>query len=636
MTWRHDDLQWLVEPPADFRALCNALDESADPTGASIAKLAGLRLNTDQLTRLSKTIERARLKKPKLSPLAPFHLALLGNGTTCLFTPTIPAAAARHGVLLKVTQAEYDQVTQEALDPSSMINACKPDAVLLALDYHGLPLTDGASPATASQAALDYVSMIREGLERGAGTPVIFQTISCPPLPLFGSLDAGVAGTLRRQIQDFNLGLHELAAKRGDYVLDIAGLAEMVGTQNWHDQIQWNLYKLPFAQTMVPIYVEHIGRLLGAIRGTARKCLVLDLDNTIWGGVIGDDGMEGIVLGQGSGMGEAFVEIQRTALALRERGIVLAVCSKNTDEIAREPFRNHPEMLLKEDHIAVFQANWTDKATNFEAIAQTLNIGLDALVFLDDNAVERKQVRDALPMVAIPELPPDPSLYARTLMNAGYFEAVSFSDEDRNRASYYQANAQRAALSSTARNLDEFLISLEMKIEFNPFDPVSLNRITQLINKTNQFNLTTRRYTQSEVESVMQSADILHFQIRLVDRFGDNGIIGIVIAPCKDSVCDIDTWLMSCRVLGRRVEEAIVEELVRCVRSRGIKTLVGRYIPTAKNALVRDHYQKLGFKRANENDDDQVWTLEITDYEQKELPFKVLKSQAAEFAFDCA
>jgi FkbH-like protein len=580
MSRRHEELRWLVDPPADFRAL------------------------------------------------APFHLALLGNGTTSLFTPAMPAAAARHGVVLKLTQAEFDQVTQEALDPSSLINTCKPDAVLLAMDYHGLPLADGASPGTATRAALDYVAMIREGLERGAGAPVIFQTVSCPPLPLFGALDGGIAGTLRRQISEFNLGLFELAAKRGDYVLDIASLAETVGTQNWHDDVQWNLYKLPFAQAMVPIYVEHVGRLLGAIRGTARKCLVLDLDNTIWGGVIGDDGMEGIVLGQGDGTGEAFLDVQRTALALRERGIVLAVSSKNTEEIALQPFRSHPEMLLKPDHIAVFQANWTDKATNLEVIAKALNIGLDALVLLDDNAAERQQVREALPMVAVPELPPDPSLYARTLMNAGYFEAVSFSDEDRNRASFYQANAQRAALSSSTRNLDEFLISLEMKIEFLAFDTVSLGRITQLVNKTNQFNLTTRRYTQSEIEAMMQSSDILTFQIRLVDRFGDNGIIGIVIARCSETVCDIDTWLMSCRVLGRRVEEAMTAELVRCIHSRGIKRLVGHYIPTAKNALVRDHYQKLDFSRAGGSDDDQLWVLESADHEQKTLPFKVLKSQA--------
>ncbi|WP_050630119.1 HAD-IIIC family phosphatase [Bradyrhizobium viridifuturi] len=364
MTFQLQELPWLEAPPADFKSLCNALDASDAPDGAEIVGLATKALNTDQLTRLSKTIERARTKTKALSPLRGFHLGLLGNGTTCLFAPALAAGAARHGVLLRVTQADYDQVAQEALDASSTINASKPDAVLLALDFHGLPFNGGGSPS--GQSALDYVGMIREGLERGAGVPVIFQTVACPPQPLFGSMDAQVSMSLRRQIQDFNDGLRELAAKRGDYILDVAALAESIGTQNWHNPVQWNLYKLPFAQTMVPIYVEYVGRLLGAIRGNARKCLVLDLDNTLWGGTIGDDGLEGIVLGQGDGVGEAFTEIQRTALQLRDRGVILAVSSKNTDEVARQPFREHPEMTLKLDHIAVFQANWSDKASNIE------------------------------------------------------------------------------------------------------------------------------------------------------------------------------------------------------------------------------------------------------------------------------
>jgi FkbH-like protein len=627
MTFRLEELPWLETPPADFRSLCNALDASDEPTGAEIAALAGKRLGTDQLTRLSKSIDRARAKKDKLAPLAGFHLALLGNGTTCLFAPTMAAAAARHGVLLQLTQADYDQVVQEALDPSSQINSCKPDAVLLALDFHGLPFTHGNGSGTANQSALEYVAMIREGLEKGAGAPVIFQTVSCPPQPLFGELDSLVPTSLRRQIQDFNAGLRELAAKRGDYIVDVAALAEAIGSQNWHDPVQWNLYKLPFAQTMVPIYVDHVARLVGAIRGNARKCLVLDLDNTVWGGVIGDDGLEGIVIGQGDGVGEAYTEVQQAALALRERGIILAVCSKNTDEVARQPFREHPEMLLKLDHIAVFQANWSDKATNIEAIAKTLNIGLDSLVLLDDNPIERSQVRKALPMVAVPELPADPSLYARTLLNAGYFEAVTFSEEDRQRAALYQANAQRAELSSKSRDMGEFLASLEMKIEFAPFDAIGIGRITQLINKTNQFNLTTRRYTRSEVENMSTSSDFVTFQIRLLDRFGDNGIISIVIARHKDASYEIDTWLMSCRVLGRRVEEAVIAELVRHSRANGVKILEGKYIPTAKNALVRDHYHKLGFARAGGADDNQIWRLDISGYEEPSLPFEFLRDK---------
>jgi FkbH-like protein len=627
MTWRIEDLPWLVEPPKDFRAVCGALDEIPQVRGVDVAHLAGMRLNANQLIRLSDSIRRAREKQADLSPLAALRLGLLGNGTTCLFAPALPAAAARHGVLLEVVQAEYDQVMQEALDPASTMNSCKPDAVLLALDFHGLPFSIGAPGGGGSSAARDYVASIRDGLARGAGAPIIFQTVVCPPAPIFGSLDARQAGTLRRQVLDFNEGLRQLAADHGDYMLDVASLAETVGSQNWQDPVQWNLYKLPFAQAMLPIYAEHVARLLGAIRGNSRKCLVLDLDNTVWGGVIGDDGMNGIVIGQGDPIGEAHLEVQKTALALHERGIILAICSKNTDEIARQPFRDHPEMLLKEEHIAVFQANWSDKASNLEAIARSLNIGLDSLVFLDDNAVERKQVRDALPMVAVPELPSDPSLYARALLNAGYFEAVSFSVEDSKRAEFYQADARRVELASKARNLDDFLVSLGMQLELGPFNSMSIERVTQLINKTNQFNLTTRRYTQSEVETMMEARDTLTLQIRLIDRFGDNGIIGIVIVRQNGDECEVDSWLMSCRVLGRRVEEAVMANLVQHATSRGIRSLIGRYIPTAKNSLVSEHYKKLGFHRAGGSDNDQLWRFNIVDYTAVDLPFEILTSK---------
>lgn len=387
--------------------------------------------------------------------------------------------------------------------------------------------------------------------------------------------------------------------------------------------MQWNLYKLPFSQSLVPVYVEHLGRLLGAIRGTSRKCLVLDLDNTLWGGVIGDDGLQGIVIGQGDGAGEAFLEVQRTALELRQRGIVLAVCSKNDEAVARQPFRDHPDMLLRKDHIAVFVANWRDKASNLEAIARQLNLGLDALVLLDDNPAERKQVRDALPSVAVPELPADPSLYSRVLLNAGYFETISFSEEDRQRSDQYQANAQRAGLSSGSRDMADFLASLDMTLEVGPFTALSLPRVTQLINKTNQFNLTTRRYTQAEVRDMMESTGVMTLQARLTDRFGDNGIISLVIARVEGSSCEIDTWLMSCRVLGRRVEEALMAEIVRRARDRSVTRIVGRYIPTSQNGMVAEHFAKLGFSLVDNQGTSTIWGLSPDQHKDIELPFRV-------------
>ena len=281
-------------------------------------------------------------------------------------------------------------------------------------------------------------------------------------------------------------------------MLDVASLAETVGLANWHSPAQWNIAKFAFDAKFLPLYADHVGRILGALRGKSRRCLVLDLDNTVWGGVIGDDGLEGIVIGQGDATGEAYLDVQRTALALRERGVVLAVASKNSDEIARSVFREHPEMLLRENHIAVFQANWNDKATNISAIANELALGIEAMVFLDDNPVERGLIREMLPQVAVPELPDDPALYARTLAAAGYFEAIAFSEEDRQRAEFYQDNARRVTLQKQAGDVDAYLVSLNMRIDFRPFDATGRSRIAQLINKSNQFNLTTRRYTEAE------------------------------------------------------------------------------------------------------------------------------------------
>jgi FkbH-like protein len=310
-------------------------------------------------------------------------------------------------------------------------------------------------------------------------------------------------------------------------------------------------------------------------------------------------------------------------LELRERGIVLAVSSKNTDAVARRPFREHPEMLLREEHFAVFQANWLDKPANLEAIAKALNIGLDALVMLDDNPAERAQIRAALPMVAVPELPRDPSWFAWYLMAAGYFETVAYSSEDAGRADSYASDARRAEVMTGARDLGDYLGSLEMRIRFAPFDAKGRQRIAQLINKTNQFNLTTRRYSEADVEEMEKSDSAFTLQVRLEDKFGDLGMIGVVICRADGGDrWDIDTWLMSCRVLGRRVEEAMLAEVVREARRYGIRQLIGTYMPTAKNAMVRDHYAKLGFVTVEESEAGCRFELAVEDCAIEDLPFR--------------
>ena len=461
------------------------------------------------------------------------------------------------------------------------------------------------------------------------GATVIFQTVPPPTETIFGSADRRVGNTMGSFIAALNLRILQ-SVDAPHLVFDMETLAQSVGLDDWHDAIQWHAYKLPFAQRLVPLVADHLARLLAAWKGLSRKCLVMDLDNTLWGGVIGDDGLENIAVGQGSAAGEAYLDVQRMALKLRQRGIVLAVSSKNDDAVARSPFRDHPDMLLREEHIAVFQANWSDKAANLRAIAEKLDIGTDALVLLDDNPAERAQIRLELPEVAVPELPSDPAYYPRALSAAGYFEATTVVEEDLKRADMYGQNAQRLELLESSSDLGGYLKSLKMQISFSDFEPLGRARIAQLINKSNQFNLTTRRYSEAEVAKMEAEPDLVTLQVRLRDCFGDNGMIAVIIARAAAShTFEIDTWLMSCRVLKRRVEEACLAELAARVRARGGRKLVGRFIPTGRNELVREHYAKLGFAQTEETaDGTTVWSLDLDTYRSDDLPFEVEGSQA--------
>jgi FkbH-like protein len=443
---------------------------------------------------------------------------------------------------------------------------------------------------------------------------------------LFGSLDRALPGTPRSLIDCINRELASYVSGSGDVLLDIAALAETVGLADWHNTKLWNMGKFAFSDELIPLYTDYVARTIAAIRGKSRKVLILDLDNTVWGGVIGDDGLEGIQIAQGDARGEAHLGVQRLALDLRQRGIVLAVCSKNADEVAREPFEKHPEMLLKLNHIAVFQANWNDKATNIQAIAAELSLGLDAMVFLDDNPAERGLVRQLLPQVAVPELPDEPAFYARTLAAAGYFEAVTFANEDLKRASFYQDNAKRASLQKQAGGVDAYLASLDMTITFQPFDATGRARIVQLINKSNQYNLTTRRYTDPEVAEAESDPEVFTLQVRLADIFGDNGMISVVICrPGEPGEWEIDTWLMSCRVLGRKVEHMVLHEILKHARAAGITRLLGTYKPTDRNRLVVDHYARLGFSKLSADESGRTcWELAVSGAEPESAPMKVV------------
>jgi FkbH-like protein len=633
------NLEWLLPVPPDFRARLKAvraaIAAASDPDAIEeeLHALSLAQLDLNQLGHLAGAAASHVACASAPGPLARLRVGLLGSGTLDLLAAAIPGAALRHRVIATVTTGDYGSAIRDAIDPSSGFRAAQFDTAVICLDHRTLGLDQPRATAAEAQAAvaaaIGTIDAIAIGLANNVSGTIIVTSLVAPVEPLFGSFDAIEAGSVQAMITAFNAGLAAMAAAKAIILVDLARFAGWVGLHQWHDAAQWNVAKFAIGPDAVPLAADAIARVLGAMRGTSRKALVLDLDNTLWGGIIGDDGVDGIAIGQGSARGEAFLAIQQMALSLRQRGIVLAVCSKNDEDVARVPFRDHPDMVLREDHIAVFVANWGDKATNLRAIAAALNIGLDALVFLDDNPVERAQVRRELPMVAVPELPADPALYPRTLAAAGYFEAITFGDDDRVRADAYRANAERAAFAGTS-DMAGYLQSLDMVADVRPFDSVNRARIAQLINKSNQFNLTTRRYTEREVAALEGDATHATLQFRLVDRFGDNGMIAVVILrPAEPGVFEIDTWLMSCRVLGRRMEEATLLHIVTAARALGATAVTGTYLPTAKNRMVADHYGKLGFTQTDAGaDGSSRWRLELADYVAPDLPMRFTGTHA--------
>jgi len=621
----YEELSWLPPVPANFSELV-----SRATSGHELAHCATHALGDNQLRRIAKKLDDLKAAGISLSPLKPIRLGVVSNATTQLIESTLKGSALRFGLALDVVHAEFNQIAQVMFTEPDPFTQQKFDVVLVAIDHHGLPFVPSPGDVRAAekklQECLHYLKAIAQAVHCKSKAHVLLQNIAPINQSFAGSYERRLPGTWIWFVNRLNQELDLLDASYTT-VVDIAALAANVGIENWHDPTLWHIAKLPFAQRFNPIYGDWISRILSARLGRSRRCLILDLDNTLWGGVVGDDGLDGIVIGNGNATGEAHLALQKTALELRERGIVLAVSSKNEDSIARSPFRGHPDMILREHHIAVFQANWMDKAANIKAIASILSLGLESMVFVDDNPAERMQVRQALPEVAVPELPNDPALFSRTLIAAGYFESVSFSEEDSKRAAFYQDNAKRAAILSQSTDLNSYLESLEMEATFSPFDQMGVTRITQLINKSNQFNLTTKRYSEAEVRQLIDDPAYFTLQIRLKDSFGDNGMISVIICKLGDITWEIDTWLMSCRVLGRRVEEAALAYLVDHALSSGAKKLKGYYLPTLRNTIVKEHYKKLGFVCVSADAESDLWVIDLTKYQRPVLPMKINDSR---------
>ena len=476
--------------------------------------------------------------------------------------------------MIDVQLGEYGSLFQSVFDAQFKFDQ-EANVVVVMLDPGALrtpsKLMNKEAHEEAVFAARNLIeSVIRSARERYQ-CPIVLSTIVCDPDEVSNTSDIIVDGSVRRFLNDVNAQIADLGKGGEAIVWDLDYLAASVGRRQWCNPVSRHVAKSPFAIGLAPLVADHLCATLAGLFGKARRGLILDLDNTLWSGVIGDDGIGGIVIGQGDAVGEAHLALQRYALELRRRGIVLAVCSKNEDAVAREPFRSHPEMLLREDHIAVFLANWIDKASNIASIANTLNLSLDAFVFVDDNPAERARVRQELPEVAVPELPDDPAWYTACLSAARYFENPRLNMEDLDRANSYQDNAGRVAMLSQIGNYDDYLRSLEMTLTVSRFDELGKSRIAQLISKSNQFNLTTRRYQLDDVDRIRNDPASIGLQFRLADAFGDNGMISVVVLKRNTEFMYLDLWLMSCRVLKRGVEQAVLHEIARCARGMGVQ-----------------------------------------------------------------
>jgi FkbH-like protein len=544
--------------------------------------------------------------------LRPLRVGLLASTTVDHLADVLGFWLAVAGFAAEIYLAPFDTIVHTVLRPESQLYAFKPDVVWLFTSYRDIHL--GIAPGDS---AAGIRAKVADAVERQAGLwrallgrlncTVLQNNADCPANDPFGNL-SGTAVWGSRNV--FRLYNYELGASAlpGVVVYDLDHAASLYGKRQWFEGRYWFHSRHAFAPDATGPVAASAARLIAAARGMARKCLVLDLDNTLWGGVIGDDGLDGIKLGVKAD-GEAFSAFQGWVRDLKERGIVLAVCSKNEEIHAREPFERHPDMKLRLEDIAVFRANWKNKVDNLRDIALTLNIGIDSLVFVDDNPAEREAVRRFLPEVEVPELPEDPAAYVDAMAHQGYFETISFSDEDRERANYYRDNAKRAELQLDFKDVASWLRGLEMVADVGCISSFHLPRMAQLINKSNQFHLTGTRYSEADLSRLAALPDYTVRYFRLRDRFGDNGMVAVVVLRQIGDELHFDTWVMSCRVLGRSLEEFICNEVIRIARERGCRAVTGCYRPSARNQLVAGLYERLGFNRLPADEGVTMWQL---------------------------
>lgn len=538
-----------------------------------------------------------RYLKSDLSSLPTIKLSIVGDTSTQLLCTAIRGTGVIRGYSFNTFEADYNQVEQQVLDPTSNLYQHDAKYNIFFQSTHKLLEKYSLLPASEwGNLSEERLAFVRTICETVPGKIIYY---NYPEIGdgIFGSFENKIQSSFIYQVRKINLGLMELAQEFPNlFICDLSEIQAKYGRDFFFDSSVYVSTEMILSIDALPIIASRTLDIICAIEGKFKKCLILDLDNTVWGGVVGDDGWENIQVGHGLGIGKAFTEFQEWVKKLKNRGIIVCVCSKNDEDKAKEPFEKNPEMVLKLDDIAVFVANWNNKADNIRTIQSILNIGFDSMVFLDDNPFERNMVRENVPGVTVPELPEDPGDYVEYLYSLNLFETASYSSADKDRTKQYQVEAKRVSSAKAFTNEADFLKSLNMMSEVKGFDKFNIPRAAQLSQRSNQFNLRTVRYTDADIKAMANDPDVIDLTFTLEDKFGDNGLIAVVIMkPLDKETLFVDTWFMSCRVLKRGMENFTLNTMIEKAKAAHYKKIIGEYLPTPKNKMVENHYIDLGF-----------------------------------------
>jgi FkbH-like protein len=560
---------------------------------------------------------RKNLKKD-FTTLDKIKIAVLGDSATQFLVQALRGTGYDAGMDLQIWEADFNQVERQILDPSSELYETNPEIVIIFQSTHKLLQKFNKKKTGHNDFAVSELASIAEFydiLKNRLKAKLIYYNYTEIDDAVFGNFANKIESSFLFQLRKLNYELMAFAASAGRedfFICDISTLQNSIGKNSFFQPSIYINTEMVLSLDALPSIAAKTVALINAMKGRLKKCVILDLDNTVWGGIIGDDGIENIQIGS-LGIGKAFSEFQHWVKKLKNRGIIIAVCSKNTDSVAREPFEKHPDMVLRLEDIAVFRANWDNKADNIRYIQSILNIGFDSMVFLDENPFERNIVRENVPGICVPELPEDPADYLEYLYSLNLFETTAVSGEDGERTRLYQIEAQRVSVQRSFANEEDFLKSLDMRSHVEPFNKFNTPRVAQLSQRSNQYNLRTVRYSEGEIGRMATDESYQTFAFTLEDKFADNGLICVIVLQKENNdTLFIESWFMSCRVLKRGMENFVLNTMVESAKQQGFTCLKGEYIPTPKNEIVRNHYQDLGFQNAG-----NYWELDIRSYEKR-------------------